>query len=168
VLLQRVVVGLGANLGPCVDTLAQAAEQLGAVGAVLARSQLYRTAPIGPEQPDFYNAAVLLETPQTPATLLASLLTMERHAGRIRDVRWGPRLLDLDILWISGVSCCEPNLVVPHPRLRERAFALRPLLDVAPDAGDAAGPYQAALEAVLDQVCVAVSDPRWTPGALRS
>ena len=89
-----------------------------------------------PPQPKYLNAAVLLETDLEPEALLDRLLEIERAHGRERREKWGPRTIDLDILWIDGVSFATEKLVVLHPHLRERAFALRPLLDVAPTAKD--------------------------------
>lgn len=89
-----------------------------------------------PPQPKYLNAAVLLETDLEPEALLDRLLEIERAHGRERREKWGPRTIDLDILWIDGVTHATEKLVVPHPHLRERAFALRPLLDVAPTAKD--------------------------------
>jgi 2-amino-4-hydroxy-6-hydroxymethyldihydropteridine diphosphokinase len=99
-------------------------------------SHLYETQPLGPPQPDFLNGAVRLLTPLDPAQLLGWLLEIERDCGRIRRVRWGPRTLDLDILWVRGTHIQTASLVVPHPELTHRAFAILPLLDVAPDAAD--------------------------------
>jgi 2-amino-4-hydroxy-6-hydroxymethyldihydropteridine diphosphokinase len=131
------VIGLGANLGNPEAALRQAVVELAAVGLLQSVSGVYRTTPVGgPPQPDFINAAVRLEFVGSPEQLLGEALRIERLAGRERRERWGPRILDLDILWIAGTAVARPGLVVPHPRLRERAFALRPLLDVAPDAVD--------------------------------
>lgn len=110
--------------------------QVAAVATVISRSRVYETAPWGPPQPDYLNAAVLIETELTPLALLDALLSIERSLGRVRDVKWGPRTLDLDVLWIDGRVVDEPRLRVPHPHLFERAFALRPLLDVVPNARD--------------------------------
>lgn len=144
-----VVIGLGSNLGDSELTLCRALAELAAVGRVSAISALYRTAPVGgPPQPDFMNAAVRLLFAGTPGDLLAEAHRIERGAGRERRERWGPRTLDLDILWIAGLVVAEQGLHVPHARLRERAFALRPLLDVAPDALDpvTGETYRAALD----------------------
>lgn len=138
----NVVVGLGANLGDRLATMREAAARLHQVPgvAVLARSRVFETAPVGgPPQPAFLNAALLLACTLPPTTLLDAMLGIERELGRIRgegEVRFGPRSLDLDVLWIDGVVIDEPCLVVPHPRLVGRAFALRPMLDVAPAASD--------------------------------
>ena len=130
------VVGLGSNLGDRPATLARARAELGAIGTVKAASFLYETPPVGPPQPLFLNAAVALTTSLDPPGLLSALLAIEARLGRVRRERWGPRTIDLDVLWISGVAWGSPELRVPHPELRNRAFALRPLLDVAPLATD--------------------------------
>ena len=131
------VIGLGANLGGRRAALEGAVRRFTKLGEVVAVSSLYETAPVGgPPQPAYLNAALRLHYGGSPRELLAASLEIERDAGRERRERWGPRLLDLDILWLDGVVCSEPGLSVPHPRLRERAFALCPLLDVAPDARD--------------------------------
>jgi 2-amino-4-hydroxy-6-hydroxymethyldihydropteridine diphosphokinase len=133
-----VVVGLGSNLGDRAATLEGAFAALGALPAtrLLARSSTAETAPIGPPQGEYLNAAALLETSLPPVALLDLLLGIERSFGRERRVRWGPRTLDLDLLWIDGQQLDTERLVVPHPHLRERIFALAPLLEVAPDARD--------------------------------
>lgn len=107
-------------------------------GSIVARSRLYETAPIGPDQPDYLNAAVLLDTALSPLELLDDLRGIEASLGRdrAREGRWGPRTLDLDMLWIADTCVEEERLTVPHPRLHERAFAVMPLLDVAPAARD--------------------------------
>lgn len=98
---------------------------------------MYETAPVGgPPQGDFLNAAVLVDVRGEPLELLDALLSIERSLGRVRDARWGPRTIDLDILWIEGVVFEHPRLVVPHPHLTERAFALAPLLELVPAAVD--------------------------------
>lgn len=138
----RVVVGLGANLGDRLATMRDAARALSRVAGitVIAMSRVYETAPVGAvPQPEFLNAGMLVECMLAPMALLDELQRIEAALGRTRgpaDVRWGPRAIDLDVLWIDGASFDEPRLVVPHPRLTERAFALVPLLDVEPDAID--------------------------------
>jgi 2-amino-4-hydroxy-6-hydroxymethyldihydropteridine diphosphokinase len=132
-----VVIGLGANLGTPELSLRTAVLELASWGHAVAISKLYRSAPVGgPPQPEFRNAALRLRFGGNAHTLLERLLRVERDAGRVRRERWGPRTLDLDILWVDGLVLTQPELVVPHPRLREREFALRPLLDVAPEASD--------------------------------
>jgi 2-amino-4-hydroxy-6-hydroxymethyldihydropteridine diphosphokinase len=129
-------VALGSNLGDSQRTLSRAIDALGSLPstAITARSRLYRTAPWGMhEQPDFINAVVRLHTALSPHQLLDALLMIEAAAGRVRDgERWGPRTLDLDLLHMDGVVLDDPALTLPHPRIRERAFVLAPLADVAP------------------------------------
>lgn len=130
------VIGLGSNLGDRRALLAGAVRSLREAARVLGVSALYETLPLGPEQPHFLNAAVRIATGETPECLLERLLGIERMAGRVRRERWGPRVLDLDLLWIRGLVVATPSLEVPHPELLGRAFALVPLLDVAPEATD--------------------------------
>jgi 2-amino-4-hydroxy-6-hydroxymethyldihydropteridine diphosphokinase len=130
-------VALGSNLDdPCL----QVERGFAALAALprtrlLTRSRLYRTPPWGMlEQPDFINAAARLETSLSPRSLLDALLAIEAGAGRVRGVRNGPRILDLDLLLYGNRVIDEPGFTVPHPRLHERAFVLLPLADIAPDA----------------------------------
>lgn len=135
------VLGLGSNLGDRAGNIAAAIEALAAdprlgVGAA---SPLYETPPAGgPPQGDYLNGAVLLAATCSAREVLERCLEVERSLGRIRPdpVRWGPRTIDVDLLWIEGETASEADLEVPHPRLAERPFALRPLLDLAPDAVD--------------------------------
>ena len=111
-------------------------------------STLYETEPVGgPPQGDFVNAALLLQTDIPPRTLLMLALAAEQKHGRVRLERFGPRTLDIDILWMSGEIVDELGLQVPHPRLAERAFALCPMLELVPDAIDphTKRPYQETL-----------------------
>jgi 2-amino-4-hydroxy-6-hydroxymethyldihydropteridine diphosphokinase len=131
-------IGLGGNVGMVAETLRQATLALDALPgtAVQASSSLYRTPAWGLEQqPDFVNGVVALETTLTAQQLLQALLGIELQFGRDRDAgeRWGPRTLDLDLLLYADAVLEEPGLRVPHPHLHERAFALVPLLQIAPD-----------------------------------
>jgi 2-amino-4-hydroxy-6-hydroxymethyldihydropteridine diphosphokinase len=129
-------VGLGANLGLREETLRRAIELLGAVDGVdvLAVSQLRETEPVGGvDQPTFLNGAVAVRTTLDPRALLDVLLEIERSLGRVREERWGPRTVDLDLLVYGSEAVDEPGLRVPHPRLHERRFALEPLAELAPD-----------------------------------
>jgi 2-amino-4-hydroxy-6-hydroxymethyldihydropteridine diphosphokinase len=139
--VRRVVIGLGSNVGDRMANLDAAVTRLRADRAitVLRRSPVYETPPAGgPPQGDYLNAALLVVTSLDARDILERTLAVERALGRVRteETRWGPRAIDLDILWIEGETVAEPGLEVPHPRLTERPFAVRPLLDVAPDAGD--------------------------------
>ncbi len=129
-------VALGSNLD---DPRAQVERGFEALATLprtrlLVRSRLYRTPPWGVrEQPDFVNAAARLETALPPRALLDALLAIETRAGRSRGVPNGPRILDLDLLAYADEVLDTPGLVIPHPRLHERAFVLLPLADIAPD-----------------------------------
>ena len=129
-------VGLGANLGGREETLRRALELLAAADGVtlLAVSQLRETEPVGVvDQPPFLNGAVALETTHTPRELLDLLLTIEASLGRVREERWGPRTVDLDLLVYGDEVVDAPGLRVPHPHLHERRFALEPLAELAPE-----------------------------------
>jgi len=129
-------VGLGANLGAREETLRRAVELLGAADGVdvLAVSQLRETEPVGVvDQPPFLNGAVAIETARAPRDLLDLLLEIERSLGRVREERWGPRTIDLDLLLYGQEFVDEPGLRVPHPRVHERRFALEPLAELQPD-----------------------------------
>lgn len=145
-------VGLGGNVGDAVATVRAAIEALSRLPQtrLLRASRLYRTPAWGVrEQADFINAVVLLETSLDPRALLERMLEIERNFGRERRERWGPRVLDLDLLLHGDSLIDEPGLHVPHPHLHERAFALLPLLDVSPDATiPQRGPARDALSAL--------------------
>jgi len=131
----KAFVGIGSNLGDREGNLRRAIELLSAEEGieVVAVSELRETEPVGPvEQGPFLNGAVQLETSLGPRELLARLLAVENRLGRVRDERWGPRTIDLDLLLHGVETIEEPGLTVPHPRLHERRFALEPLLDLDP------------------------------------
>ncbi len=144
-----VVVGVGSNLGAREAAIGAASDLLDArVGIeVRAVSKIYETEPLGPPQPRYLNAALRLETQLSPTELLSVLLRTERRLGRRRnpDERWGPRSIDLDLLWDERGSHQSPGLLVPHRELRSRAFALGPLLDVVPELTQSLGPSLAEL-----------------------
>lgn len=133
--MPRAYIGLGANLGQPAQQILSAIAGLGACGTVLARSSLYRTAPLGePGQPDYCNAACVLDTALSPRALMDCLLELERAAGRVRDGRrWAARQLDLDLLHYDGVVMDTPQLHLPHPQIAQRNFVLAPLAEIAPD-----------------------------------
>jgi 2-amino-4-hydroxy-6-hydroxymethyldihydropteridine diphosphokinase len=133
--MTRAYVGLGANLGPREVTLLRAVDLLAAAEGVdvAAVSQLRETEPVGVvDQPPYLNGVVAIETSLEPGELLDLLLETERSLGRVRDERWGPRTVDLDLLVYGERVIDEPGLHVPHPRLGERRFALEPLADLDP------------------------------------
>src|ERR687898_932634 len=134
--MPRAYIGLGANLGNREATLRAAVAALGATGGieVVAVSAFRETDPVDYlDQPRFLNGAVAVETTLAPRELLDAILALERSLGRTRDgPRFGPRMIDLDLLLYGGESVDEPGLTVPHPRLHERAFALEPLAELDP------------------------------------
>jgi 2-amino-4-hydroxy-6-hydroxymethyldihydropteridine diphosphokinase len=129
-------VGIGANLGPREETLRRAVELLGHADGVevVGVTELRETDPVGViDQPPFLNGAVAIETLLPARALLDLLLEIERSLGRVRGERWGPRIVDLDLLVYGNGVVDEPGLHVPHPRLHERRFALEPLADLNPE-----------------------------------
>jgi 2-amino-4-hydroxy-6-hydroxymethyldihydropteridine diphosphokinase len=132
----RAYLGLGSNLGDRLDHLQRGVDVLAAVEGieVLAVSRVYETAPVGgPEQDDFLNAVLAVETALDPFALLAAAQAAEQAEQRVRTVRWGPRTLDVDVLRYGDERIATPDLEIPHPRMHERAFVLAPLHDVAPE-----------------------------------
>jgi 2-amino-4-hydroxy-6-hydroxymethyldihydropteridine diphosphokinase len=132
----RAYLGLGSNLGDRAAHLQLAIDALAETDRVqvVAVSNVYETAPVGgPEQDDYLNAVVAIETDLSARELLALAQHIEQRAARVRTVRWGPRTLDVDVLLVGDERVDEPDLQVPHPRLEERGFVLAPLRDVAPD-----------------------------------
>lgn len=130
--MTRGLLGLGSNLGDRGALLRRAVDSLGA--EVKAISDVFESDPVGgPEQGPYLNLVVELDTDRSPSELLDVCRGLEAAAGRIRSERWGPRTLDVDILWIDGVDLHTPELEVPHPRMFDRRFVMEPLGDVAPD-----------------------------------
>jgi len=128
-------VAVGSNLNQPHERVLEAFDALAALRATRLelRSRLYRTTPMGPQdQPEFVNAAAGLLTQLSARELLDELLSIERAMGRRRQERWGPRVIDLDLVWMSGAAIDEPGLKVPHPGVSERNFVLYPLADIAP------------------------------------
>ncbi len=135
--METAYVAFGGNQGPVVDNLRRALAAVGRLDGTRIRrvSSLYRTPPVGvTDQPAFVNGVARVDTTMEPASLLAGLLEIESSLGRTREVRWGPRTVDLDLVLFGDRIVAEPGLQVPHPRLHERLFVLVPLTDLAPDA----------------------------------
>ena len=129
--MTRAFLGLGSNLGDRTGHLRSAVE---AMDDVIAVSPVYETEPVGgPEQGPYLNIVVELDTALDARGLLERCRALEAAAERVRTERWGPRTLDVDVLWVDGEIVDEPDLQVPHPRLWERRFVLEPLHDLAPD-----------------------------------
>lgn len=152
-------VGLGANLGDARSALRLAVQAIAGLPETrLVRvSSLYASAPVDATGPDYLNAVALLETMLEPLALLHALQRVEDAAGRERPYRNAPRTLDLDVLLLGGLSCSSAELTLPHPRMRERAFVLVPLHEIAPGQVSAD-----ELAAVADQRIVRMaSAPGW-------
>lgn len=158
----RAFLGLGSNVGDSRALLAAAVADLERMARVrvVGLSRLYRTAAVGLEdQPDFLNLVVEVATSLGPFELLDEAQRLEREAGRERTVRWGPRTLDVDVLWYDGILIDEERLRVPHPRMEERRFVLEPLAELAPHLVLPSG--RSVLEALADTLeqAVEVLDP---------
>ena len=134
--MQWVCIGLGSNLEDPVRQVCSALAELAGLprSQLLLQSSLYRSPPMGPAgQPDYVNAAALIETALEPLELLDALQAIEAAHGRLRGLRWGPRTLDLDLLVYADLRLRHPRLVLPHPGIGQRAFVLVPLAEIAPD-----------------------------------
>ena len=134
--MTKVYVGLGSNLGNRRENLVNAINRIGANTGIQVKdkSGFFETAPVGgPPQPDYVNCAIELETEIEPQTLLKEFNKIERELGRKPGVRWGPRIVDLDILLYGDKIVNDHNLKIPHERMHERTFVLEPLCDISPD-----------------------------------
>lgn len=161
---QTVVVGLGANLGDRAATLQQAVTLIDRRAPVVRLSPLYESAPVGgPPQGAFFNAAVAVTFAEPLNALLRELQQIEIELGRVREERWGPRSIDLDILWAADRTCATSSLTVPHPELTKRSFALGPLLDIFPSAFDPRDhtAYASILCGLEHQRMTRIDDQNW-------
>jgi 2-amino-4-hydroxy-6-hydroxymethyldihydropteridine diphosphokinase len=151
---RHIILALGSNLGARLDILQGAVDAVAGLPGVSVDevSPVYETAPVGgPEQPDYLNAVLLARTDLSPYDLLAGVHEVEAAFDRIREVRWGPRTLDIDIITYEGVRSNDPDLTLPHPRAHERAFVLAPWHDADPDAVlPGHGPVAGLLKALRD------------------
>ncbi|WNS42167.1 2-amino-4-hydroxy-6-hydroxymethyldihydropteridine diphosphokinase [Paenibacillus sp. MMS20-IR301] len=135
-------IALGANLGDRQGALREALSRLDRHDEieVLRTSKVYETEPVGYlDQPQFLNMAAALRTTLTPEALLHIMLETENKLGRVRDILNGPRTVDLDLLWVEGLSLDTPDLTLPHPRMLERAFVLLPLSDIVSSNEESSG-----------------------------
>lgn len=147
-------IGLGANLGDAAASIGRALDAIDSLAATRIErvSSLYRSDPVDAQGPDFFNAVAEVETTLSPAALLERLLAIEAAEGRLRPYRNAPRTLDLDLLLYGDETRATPRLVLPHPRMHERAFVLLPLVEIAPDAViPGHGPAAALTERVREQ-----------------
>lgn len=132
--MSDVFLSLGSNVGQRRDNLRRAVQALSKAMAVTAVSPVYETAPWGmTEQPDFLNLCVAVRTEKSPTDLLYFIKALERELGRQPSQRWGPRLIDIDVLFYDDLVYRDVQLTIPHAHLAERAFVLAPLADIAPD-----------------------------------
>ncbi|OAB57039.1 2-amino-4-hydroxy-6-hydroxymethyldihydropteridine pyrophosphokinase [Leptolyngbya valderiana BDU 20041] len=131
---ERAAIALGSNLGDSLGILTGALTRLFGHSQIaeVVRSPWYRTKPVGPPQPEYLNGCVVAEVTLSPEELLDVLLKIEVQFDRVRRQRWGPRTLDLDLIFYGDRVTDTPKLQLPHPRFRDRAFVLVPLADVAP------------------------------------
>ncbi len=128
-------IGIGSNQGLARENCEQAVKELNSLAEVWVKSSssLYETAPVGIENQDwFINSVVKIETTLLPPALLEKLLAIEGKMGRVRRVKWGPRIIDLDLLLYEDLILTEANLKIPHPELHKRKFVLEPLKEIAP------------------------------------
>lgn len=135
--VRRAVLALGSNLGDRLATLQSAVDALAAAPGVdaVAVSPVYETDPVGgPEQPDYLNAVLLVDTPLPPRALLQRAHAVEQEQGRVRGERWGPRTLDVDVVAVGDLTVDQPDLQLPHPRAHQRVFVLVPWAEVDPGA----------------------------------
>ena len=158
---------LGSNLEQPTEQIRQAVNRISELPGIIitGRSSLYRSKPVGFDaQPDFINAVICVSTPLLPEDLLYRLLSIEQKLGRTRQFRNAPRTIDIDILLYNQVMHNSPQLILPHPRMHERAFVLRPLLEIAPDIHiPGHGTASALLTAVREQRIERLSDPVLLP-----
>ena len=132
----RAYLGLGSNLGDRLANLQVAVDELAKRQGIapFRSSRVYETTPVGgPPQPDYLNVVVEVTTTLLPRELLGACLAVENEMGRVRNERWGPRIIDIDVLTYDGEEIDEPGLRIPHPRMHERGFVLAPLLELDPD-----------------------------------
>jgi 2-amino-4-hydroxy-6-hydroxymethyldihydropteridine diphosphokinase len=158
---ERVYIGIGANLGDARGNVMAAIAALGALPQtrMVEHSSLFRTAPVDADGDDYVNAVACIDTALQPEPLLAALLQIEQEQGRLRTYRNAPRPLDLDILLYGQRTVQSATLTIPHPRLTERAFALIPLLQIAPlVAVPGLGPAHAFAPSVADQAIERITD----------
>ena len=159
---ERAYIGLGANLGDARATVQAAVAAIAALPGtqLVARSQDWRSAPVHAQGPDFINAVVAVDTLLAPRDLLAALWGIEQAHGRQRPYPNAPRTLDLDLLLQGDHVLHTPDLTLPHPRMHERAFVLRPLAQLAPEAAIAGqGTVAGLLAAVAGQRIEPITDP---------
>ncbi len=152
--MKKALLSIGSNMGDREGYLKFAVKSLSKLKGtrVTAVSDIYETAPVGGvEQGDFLNICVEIETEFSPAGLLRETQKIENGAGRTRDIRWGPRTLDVDIILYEGTECDLETLTIPHPRFTERGFVLRPMADIYPSLSALGFDFSRALDGAAGQ-----------------
>ncbi len=132
---ERIYLGLGSNMGQRQENIHQAVEEIQRIQGMDVKqlSKIIETKPMGgPPQNKFLNSVLEGEFTGSPQQLLSEIHRIEQHLGRIRTIRWGPRTIDIDILFFGSRTIHTPDLTIPHPRLQERGFVLQPLVEIAP------------------------------------
>ena len=164
--MPKVAISLGSNLGDRLANLRFAIERISRSFSLTAVSSLYLTAPVGgPAQDDFLNAVALIDSDQPPLEILGQLQGIEAAAGRVRNERFGPRTLDLDLIAVEGISWASADLELPHPRSHQRRFVVEPLTEVWPEASLSGGPAASLLTTVRGQQVVRLADS-WLTGPI--
>lgn len=131
----KVVIALGSNLGNREENIELAVAELNKIIDVTHLSTLYETDPVGgPQQPDYLNAVLIGESELAPRELLKAALSIESELGRVREVHWGARTIDIDLIVLGELLISSPELEIPHPRAYQRAFVLEPWLEIDPSA----------------------------------
>ena len=129
-----VFISIGSNLGDRIENCITAVQEISSFANILAVSSIYETEPVGQEdQPYFINCVIKIETGLSPSGLLASLQSVEDKLGRRREERWGPRVIDLDVIFYNDLIIATDELTIPHPRAHLRRFVLLPLYEIAPE-----------------------------------
>lgn len=162
--LNKVVLALGSNMGDSYAHLRQAAKILSEAEGlnILEASSFYVTAPVGyEEQEDFVNAVLVCETELTPKELLGLCQEVEKALNRVRLIRWGPRTIDVDIIWYNDQTIDEEDLIVPHPRMNERAFVMVPLMEIMPTLIIEGKSIQSICENLADQEIRKMTHEKW-------
>lgn len=130
----KIYIGIGTNIGNRQHNLETALNEIAEFSTITKKSSIYETEPVGfKPQPDFLNMVIEIDTDLTPSQLIIKLQEIEHKMGRVREIKNGPRIIDLDILLYNDLVINHPDLTIPHPRLTERSFVLEPLFEIAPE-----------------------------------
>ncbi|MBN2367213.1 MAG: 2-amino-4-hydroxy-6-hydroxymethyldihydropteridine diphosphokinase [Calditrichaeota bacterium] len=168
--MPEAVIAIGSNVGNRLSYLRKAVDQLHSIGKVLSVAPLYETTPYGfKEQPDFLNSVILMQTTLFPHDLLQRLKDIETAVGRKKREKWGPREIDLDIIFYDNLSLHSADLTIPHPDFRNRRFVLKPLNDIAPQwksplDGETVSEM---LDKCIDETIIEMLESDWYPDGIK-